>query len=270
MLQRIRHDCRCFLARPGVGCGARTRRLWGKKGAGLDRQMTLGERIKQIRSERDWTLAQMSEAVGIPLSTLAKIEHDRLSMTYDKLIQLSERLGLDFAELFRSKEPPATRQTTGRRSRTAAENTVDIHSRNYDDHYLCADLRKKIMTPIIINVKSANLDEFGPLVSHEGEEFILVIEGAIVVHTEFYEATMLRKGEGHYLDSQMGHAYVRAPDCNDAVILAVCASHRYGLEQALMEQAAGFPSDHHPDEVAPEQASLSRKSRRPKIASSDV
>ena len=34
----------------------------------------------------------MSERSGIPVSTLSKVEHDRLTLTYDKLLQLSQKL----------------------------------------------------------------------------------------------------------------------------------------------------------------------------------
>ena len=59
---------------------------------------TLGGLIRSLRQERGWTLRQMSEKVGIPLSTLAKVEQDKLSLTYDKLQQFTSRLGLTLAE----------------------------------------------------------------------------------------------------------------------------------------------------------------------------
>jgi transcriptional regulator with XRE-family HTH domain len=60
--------------------------------------MTLGKLIRTERQRRDWTLRQMSETVGIPLSTLAKVEQDRLSLAYDKLQQFTARLGLTMAK----------------------------------------------------------------------------------------------------------------------------------------------------------------------------
>ncbi|WP_374571045.1 helix-turn-helix domain-containing protein [Phenylobacterium sp. J426] len=58
----------------------------------------------------------MSERTGIPLSTLSKVEHDRLTLTYDKLLQLSQRLNLRMSELFaepdaapEARSPPAAR-----------------------------------------------------------------------------------------------------------------------------------------------------------------
>jgi hypothetical protein len=80
------------------------------------------------------------------------------------------------------------------------------------------------MIPIIGLVRVRTLEEFGDLIRHPGEEFVYVIEGSIELHTEFYEPIILKPGEGAYLDSNMGHAYLAAPGCDEAKILGVCAS----------------------------------------------
>jgi transcriptional regulator with XRE-family HTH domain len=59
---------------------------------------TLGSLIRGLRRQKKWTLREMSERVGIPLSTLAKVEQDKLSLTYDKLQQFTTRLGLTMTE----------------------------------------------------------------------------------------------------------------------------------------------------------------------------
>ena len=206
----------------------------------MSQRTSLGGVIRRIRYERDWSLAEMSAVVAIPLSTLAKIERSELSLTYDKLLQLSERLEISLPELFSMPVVTQNPVGTGRRSISGEANTITVASRNYDDNYLCSDLRAKIMTPIIIDVKAADIEEFGSLITHDGEEFIYVVSGSIVVHTDFYGPTEIKAGGGHYLDSQMGHAYVRAPGCDSATILAVCASRSEGLDQALIEQMVGF------------------------------
>src|SRR3954470_9395939 len=61
---------------------------------------TLGGLLRSLRSRNGWTLKEMSKRTGIPLSTLAKVEHDRLTLTYDKLQQLSERLKIRMSDLF--------------------------------------------------------------------------------------------------------------------------------------------------------------------------
>ena len=61
---------------------------------------TLGALLRGVRDREGWTLKQMSEKSGIPVSTLSKVEHDRLTLTYDKLYQVAQRLGMRMSELF--------------------------------------------------------------------------------------------------------------------------------------------------------------------------
>jgi transcriptional regulator with XRE-family HTH domain len=190
--------------------------------------------MRDIRSRNGWTLKQMSAKSGIPVSTLSKVEHDRLTLSYDKLQQLSQRLNIRMSDLFaESQEEPAPR-VTGRRSIGTIDKAVRITTDNYDYHYLCTDLRQKRMIPIITRIRARSASEFGDLVHHHGEEFIYVLEGEVEIHTEFYDPVALSAGQGIYLDSSMGHAYVVAEGCEEALVLGVCSSADDGLMDSLM------------------------------------
>lgn len=195
---------------------------------------TLGTVMRDIRARHGWTLKQMSAKSGIPVSTLSKVEHDRLTLSYDKLQQLSQRLNIRMSDLFaESQEDPAPR-VTGRRSIGTIDKAVRVTTDNYDYHYLCTDLRQKRMIPIITRIRARSASEFGDLVRHHGEEFIYVIEGEVEIHTEFYDPVALSAGQGIYLDSSMGHAYVVAEGCEEALVLGVCSSADDGLMDSLM------------------------------------
>jgi ribosome-binding protein aMBF1 (putative translation factor) len=62
------------------------------------RHPTLGSLLRSLRSRNGWTLKEMSQRTSIPVSTLSKVEHDRLTLTYDKLVQLSQRLNIRISE----------------------------------------------------------------------------------------------------------------------------------------------------------------------------
>ena len=202
---------------------------------------TLADVIRGIRSRNGWTLKEMSDKCGIPVSTLSKVEHGRLTLTYDKLQQVSDRLDLRMSDLFAEEEDEASTKVTGRRSIGTMENAVQITTDNYDYHYLCTDLRQKRMIPIVTRIRAQSAKEFGDLVTHNGEEFIYVLEGAIAVHSEFYDPVTLKQGESIYIDSSMGHAYVAAADCDEAVVLGVCSSPDEGLLDSLMKLRSQGP-----------------------------
>src|SRR5579862_5504024 len=144
---------------------------------------SLGSLLRSLRANRGWTLKQMSDRTGIPVSTLSKVEHDRLTLTYDKLLQLSQRLNMRMSELFAEdeagQEPAAV---TARRSIGSLDRAVEVNTPNYEYHYLCPELRRKRMIPVVARIRARSLEEFGELVSHPGEEFVFVLSGRIVVH----------------------------------------------------------------------------------------
>lgn len=197
-------------------------------------QPTLGALLKGLRARNNWTLKEMSERSGIPVSTLSKVEHDRLTLTYDKLLQLSQRLNIRMSELFSENVTVPDMPVTARRSLGDLERAVRVNTSNYDYYYLCTELRRKRMIPVLTRVRANSVEAFGELVHHSGEEFIFVVSGRIVVHTEFYDPVTLEEGESIYIDSNMGHAYLTGEGCDEAVILGVCSSAEDGLMDSLI------------------------------------
>jgi transcriptional regulator with XRE-family HTH domain len=188
-----------------------------------DNAPTLGRLIRSLRNRNGWTLQEMSDKTSIPRSTLAKVEHDRLTLGYDKLMQISKRLNIRMSELFASGDESTARAMT-RRSIGTVNSAVRVDTPNYDYFFLCPDLRKKAMIPIFGRVRAKTLEEFGELMRHPGEEFIYVLTGRIAVHTEFYEPVILEPGQCAYIDSAMGHAYLLGPGCDEATLVAGCTS----------------------------------------------
>jgi transcriptional regulator with XRE-family HTH domain len=187
---------------------------------------TLGAVLAELRARNGWTLKEMSQRSGIPVSTLSKIEHGRLSLTYDKLQKLAERLKIRMADLFAEAEEKAStpRAILGRRSIGTMQSAVRVDTPNYEYNYVCTELRNKLMVPVVTRVHVQSIDDFGELVRHPGEEFIYVVSGLLMVHTEFYDPVQLDQGESLYIDSGMGHAYVCAPGCKEVVLLGVMSS----------------------------------------------
>lgn len=224
----------------------------------MSERPTLGRILKELRNHRNWTLREMSEHSGIPLSTLSKVENDRLTLTYDKLAQLSQKLQIPISDLFAETEQ--VEAITARRSIGKVEDAVRVTTPNYDYYYLCTELRRKRMVPVLTRIRAKSLSEFGDLVSHAGEEYIHVLEGTIVVHTQFYDPVTLKTGEAIYIDSNMGHAYVAAEDCDEALVLGVCSSADEALMSSLMNM---HEMDIDPDQMTDEPATKVRTLRRP-------
>ena len=119
-----------------------------------------------------------------------------------------------------------------------------VNTKNYDYYYLCAELRRKRMIPVYTRIRAKSLEEFGELVRHSGEEYLYIVEGSIIAHTEFYDPVELRVGQSIYIDSTMGHAYIATKGCKEAVVLAVCSS----ADDSLLESLYSLHGDVEPQQ----------------------
>ena len=200
----------------------------------------LGQCLKAARQARGLTLKQVAERTGMALSTLSKVENGLMSLTYDKLLQLTSGLKMEIAELFNPAVAAATpgRPVTARRSISRAGQGQLINTKFYTYTYQCTDLIGKRMVPIVAEVRARSLDEFGPLLRHAGEEYFLVTSGRVAVHTEFYAPEILDEGDGIYLDSTMGHAYLNAGEAASAKGVCLCTSEAPDLYDQLRQIAS--------------------------------
>lgn len=197
-----------------------------------------GARLRAIRLSNNWTITDVARMTGLAISTVSKVENGRMSLTYDKLMQLARGLSLDLAELLAPTSSPvstASNLVTARRSVNRAKDFYHITAGSYDYWYLNTDLARKAFAPIIGETTARSLEEFGKLIRHDGEEFLFVMEGSVIVHTEFYSPVRLEVGECIYIDSTMGHAYL-AVDCERARFLCVCTQ-----EDPLQHSSAQHP-----------------------------
>jgi transcriptional regulator with XRE-family HTH domain len=58
-----------------------------------------GEKLKELRNEKEWTQPEMAEAIGIEQSYWSKLENDKSLPSNDVFIRILEVFGLDIADL---------------------------------------------------------------------------------------------------------------------------------------------------------------------------
>lgn len=205
-----------------------------------------GATLKALRMKRGWSLAEVSKRTGLPVSSLSKVENDKMELTLDKLMRVSIALEADLASLVTPPTPPyGQTASSGRRSLTRANEGKVVDSPIGRYQYLAYDLLNKHSIPMIIDVTAKSLEEFGEFNRHPGEEILFVIEGEMDLYSDMYLPVNLKKGDTFYFDSNMGHAYV-AVGAKPCRILSICVAPEsellHLLEQkekaALAESAA--------------------------------
>lgn len=202
--------------------------------------------LKAARLQQGLPLRALSARIGMPYSTLSKLENGKMELTYDKLLRLSQGLGVDLGTLLAGEPVVETPSALGRRSVSRAGQAVGAMSDRHAHQYPAADLLGKAIVPIIIEVRVRSIEEVGGLVRHSGEEYLYVLEGAMELHSDLYAPLTLSKGDSVYFDSGMAHAYVRAGD-TPCHVLSVCAGA--GIQPYAQSAARGAGRAPHRDDV---------------------
>lgn len=218
-----------------------------------------GAVLKRLRLANSWTLADVSSRTGLSVSTLSKIENDRMSLSYDKLARISRGLEIDIGVLFSPEATAPTGDKTGRRSITRAGEGRLIETETYESLYPATDLMNKHFVPIISEIHARSLDDFKEFIRHPGEEYAFVVEGTVDLHTDLYAPVRLETGDSIYFDSGMGHAYV-AVGKGPCRVLTICS----GEESALISAASGGQAS--PRETAAEAIAVVRAPGRRRAA----
>ncbi|MFT4671980.1 MAG: transcriptional regulator with XRE-family HTH domain [Pseudohongiellaceae bacterium] len=180
----------------------------------------LGERIKEIRKRKGWSLEKASISASISRSSLFKIEKGKMSPTFDAILKIAKGFDLDVSHLLVS---PNSVLGTGRRSITRANEGSSYGSDNYQQTLLAADFANKSFIPFKLVVTARAMEDFPDWDRHESEDFLYVLSGATVLYTEFYEPLRLEVGDSIYYDGRMGHVCVSVSE-KDAEVLWVTSS----------------------------------------------
>lgn len=179
-----------------------------------------GQRLRHLRQASGLTLKDLAEKAGLAISTISKIENDRMSPTYDVLLRLAAGLAIDLSSLLEGPAPAAA-QAIGRLDVTRASARRKHPTGTYVYEPFATGLTRKGMDPTFVTVTARSIDEFPDLIRHPGEEMVFVISGTVELHAEFYAPIRLEAGDSVYYDASMGHAYISiGPE--DATILNIC------------------------------------------------
>ncbi|MEI6897709.1 MAG: XRE family transcriptional regulator [Psychromonas sp.] len=180
----------------------------------------LGERLKEIRKSLGLTLEEASQKTGLARSTLSKIENEQISPTFQAMQKITCGLQINMPQLFTT---PKRVNATGRRDITRHEAGKAHPTSTYEHELLATQLTNKKMMPFKSRVRARDFSDYSGWIRHDGEEFLLVLEGEITFFSEFYEPVNLKMGDSVYYDANMGHMLISASE-EDALILWVTAS----------------------------------------------
>ncbi|HAH22782.1 MAG TPA: DNA-binding protein [Prolixibacteraceae bacterium] len=183
-------------------------------------EKTVGGKIRQIREMKKVSLEELAERSGMDISIVQGIEQERNIPSLAPLVKIARALGVrlgTFLDDSNSYGPVVVR--SGEYHQGAQFTSQFSENREHLNFFsLAFDKAGRNMEPFIVEIEPGLQSDY-MLSSHEGEEFIYILEGEIEINygKEIYK---LGKGDSIYLDSIVLHN-VHAGNNQPAKILAV-------------------------------------------------
>lgn len=175
----------------------------------------LSQRIRELRRQRGMTLEQLANATSLTQSLLSKVENFRVTPSLPALGRIAAALGIPLSALVEGLDSSQPFVIIRRRERLRVERD---RPRSSIDYYALAQERPaKSMNPFILHVPPGEPRK-EPL-PHEGEEFLLVLQGRVQLEYEDNRYT-LESGDGAYFDASQPHRLIN-PAESAAEVLCV-------------------------------------------------
>lgn len=183
----------------------------------------VGEKIKAIRESKNLSLQTLAENSGLELDLVAQIEDNTNIPGLSPLIKIARALGVRLGTFLDDSDclgPQVCRAGNSEKSMSTS-NTKSRSNSHLDFTSLASHKAGRSMEPFIINIEPANTDTL-ILSSHEGEEFIYVLEGVVkIIYGR--DQYLLEKGDSIYYDSIVEHLVCSGSNENAKILAVVYA-----------------------------------------------
>ncbi|MGA9528091.1 MAG: cupin domain-containing protein [Terriglobales bacterium] len=156
---------------------------------------SLGSRLRQLRSKRGLSLAEVAAAAGISVGFLSALERSQMSASVGTLLRLARYYRTNILEFF----DPA--ESNPRLVRPAKRKVLEAGP---GVHMELLAWGNTVMEPHLFRIKPQAGS--GESYAHEGEEFLFVIRGELKIalaHEEYH----LKRGDSFYFESATPHRW---------------------------------------------------------------
>ena len=188
-----------------------------------DIQVNVGERVKAVREGRNLSLQDISQRTDLDVALLEQIESGSVAPPLGVVIKLAKALNLKMGYFISGEEDRA--YTIVRKSDRKVVSRYDSKKGEYYGYgyeSLAPHKKNRHMEPFLVSLDPAETEEERS--THDGQEFIYVLEGAMEVRLD-EEVHILRPGDAIYYDSTVPHL-VKCHGDKRTKILAVLYAER--------------------------------------------
>lgn len=170
----------------------------------------LGSRLRDLRLRRGFTLSEAASSAGISTGFLSAVERSRANPSVATIHRLASVLGVNVHQLF--DHEPATKKVVRPRERRVYEPQPGIHV-----EFLATSTRALKSMLFRVAPGAGSEDSY----SHDGEEFLYVIEGRLEIWLDEVDRYLLEPGDTLSFQSSHGHRWVNPSPSAEAVLIWV-------------------------------------------------
>lgn len=187
----------------------------------MDQTKIVGEKIKSLRETKEISIAELAERTGLAEEQINRIENNVNIPSLAPLIKIARALGVRLGTFLDDQDEMGAvvyhKDEETKETISFSNNAMDTRTHM---RYLSLAKSKsdRHMEPFIVDIEATNDTEYS-LSSHEGEEFIYVMEGVVEV-SHGKKIHVIKAGDSIYYDSIVPH-HVHGHEGQAAKILAV-------------------------------------------------
>ncbi|MTI71676.1 MAG: cupin domain-containing protein [Firmicutes bacterium] len=159
----------------------------------------LSKKIRKLRNNQKMTLKDMSKKTNLSVSFLSQVERGESSIAITSLKKIADALDVSITDFFEEKH----KQKFTRKKDD--QQIFKLEGSNTEYIRLSGDFSKRTMETLLVQI--APNEKHGTKFTHPGEEFVYVLEGAIIVNLEG-EEVLLKAGESIHYPSEISHYWV--------------------------------------------------------------
>ena len=163
-----------------------------------EEKRSISERIRELREIFDLTEEEMARETGVDIAKYIEYETNGENIPISVLYHISQRFRVDLSEIL-TGEP--ARLSTLQICRRGKGKTIDRYP-GYLFQSLAPRFTGKVMEPLLVTLIPGEPD--AALVTHEGQEFNIVLEGSIAIAYDDKEY-ILDTGDAVYFDPTHPH-----------------------------------------------------------------
>ena len=183
------------------------------------KKLHIGRKIRELRKKSGLILQDLSDRTGLSKPLLSQIEKEMVSPPIATLLKISKAFSIDIGFFFQDNSPEEKVVLVKRdESKVTDSRYFGREESGYYYEALAYKKSKKYMEPFLVEFKRKKADKLSYF-SHDGEEFIYLLEGVLEFRTE-NQQYVLYPGDSLYFESSVPHAY-RALERKNARALTV-------------------------------------------------